>query len=170
MKLCLALLLAAAASDAPLFEDQFDGKLADGWSWVREDKGDWSVKVGALRIRATPGNLWEAENTARNLLLRSAPQGRKSFAAEVTVTHAPVTFAEPEGGFSIWAHTDVAIDELEFLRCALDAGVMVDPGSLFQVTPRAQIAMRLAFSNTPVDRLAEAARRLGRAIDRARTR
>ena len=86
LPLVLSLALLVAASDAPLFEDRFDGKLADGWSWVREDKGDWAVKDGALRIRATPGNLWEAENTARNLLLRPVPQRHKSFAAEVTVT------------------------------------------------------------------------------------
>src|SRR5437762_8546951 len=98
MKLAIALaVLLLAASDAPLFEDRFDGKLADGWSWVREDKGDWNVKDGTLRIRATPGNLWEAENTARNLLLRPPPQTKKTFAAEVTVTHAPVTFAEQAG-------------------------------------------------------------------------
>jgi regulation of enolase protein 1 (concanavalin A-like superfamily) len=105
MKLVLSIaLVLLAASDAPLFEDRFDGKLADGWSWVREDKGDWNVKDGTLRIRATPGNLWEAENTARNLLLRAAPQGKKSFAAEVTVTHAPVTFAEQAG--LLWYRDD----------------------------------------------------------------
>lgn len=82
--------------------------------------------------------------------------------------HAPVTFDEPEGGFSIWAKADVAVDELTFLRHALDAGVMVDPGSLFQVEPGKQLAMRLAFSNTPIDRIEEAARRLGRAIECAR--
>ena len=84
--------------------------------------------------------------------------------------HTPVTFDEPEGGFSIWAKADTAVDELTFLRHALDAGVMVDPGSLFQVERTNQLAMRLAFSNTPLDRIDEAARRLGRAIESARTR
>ena len=105
MKLPLVVaLLLLAASDAPQFEERFDGKLAEGWSWVREDKSDWRIKDGTLQIRATPGNLWEAENTARNLLLRPAPKDAKSFAAEVTVTHAPVTFAEQAG--LLWYRDD----------------------------------------------------------------
>ena len=36
---------APGAGDAPrervLFEDQFNGKLSDGWSWVYEDKANW---------------------------------------------------------------------------------------------------------------------------------
>ena len=89
--------LLAAAPAAVLFEDRFDGKLAAGWSWVREDKDDWRLEGGALRIRATPGNLWEARNGARNLLLRPPPEGTKSFVAEVTVTNAPATFGEQAG-------------------------------------------------------------------------
>jgi regulation of enolase protein 1 (concanavalin A-like superfamily) len=89
--------LLAAAEAAVLFEDRFDGKLADGWSWVREDKDDWRLDGGALRIRATPGNLWEGENTARNILLRPPPKDVESFVAEVAVTHAPVAFAEQAG-------------------------------------------------------------------------
>ena len=93
----MALFLAPGDKGAPLFEDRFDGKLADGWSWVREDKGDWRVEGGALRIRATPGNLWEKENTARNILLRPPPKDARSFVAEVTVAHGPVTFGEQAG-------------------------------------------------------------------------
>lgn len=82
--------------------------------------------------------------------------------------HVPVTFEEPEGGFSIWATTDIVGEELAFLRMAIDAGVMVDPGSLFQVEPAETLAMRLSFSNAPVDRIEEGARRLGRALERFR--
>ena len=98
-------LLLAVAPEAVLFEDRFDGKLADGWAWVREDKNDWRMKEGAgLQIRATPGNLWEAENTARNLLLRPPPRDAKEFVAEVTVSHAPETFGEQAGLF--WYRDD----------------------------------------------------------------
>ena len=98
MKLALAMtLLFALAADEVLFEDRFDGRLAAGWSWVREDKDHWRVEGGTLRILATPGNLWEVENTARNILLRHPPEGAASFVAEVTVTHGPVTFGEQAG-------------------------------------------------------------------------
>jgi hypothetical protein len=98
-------LVLALVSEAVLFEDRFDGKLADGWAWVREDKADWRLKDGGgLQIRATPGNLWEAENTARNLLLRPPPRDAKAFVVEVTVSHAPETFGEQAGLF--WYRDD----------------------------------------------------------------
>ena len=104
----LPALLALVAADAPaprvLFEDTFRQRLADGWTWVREDRGDWNVADGTLQIRLTPGNLWEKENTARNLLLRDAPAGGKSFAAEVTVSHSPVAFGEQAG--LLWYRDD----------------------------------------------------------------
>ena len=61
-----------------LFEEHFKGRLSDGWSWVREDRDAWELGDGVLRVRAAPGNLWEAENNARNLLLRPAPQKAQS--------------------------------------------------------------------------------------------
>ena len=97
-------LLLAAAPGAVLFEERFDGKLAEGWSWVREDKADWRVRGGSLQIRPTPGNLWEAENTARNILLRPPPDGAGAFVAEVTVSNAPPTFGEQAG--LLWYRDD----------------------------------------------------------------
>ena len=90
-------LLASAAPGGVLFEDRFDGKLADGWEWVREEKDGWRVKDGSLEVRASPGNLWEAQNTATNLLLRPVPGGAGTFVVEVTVTNAPATFGEQAG-------------------------------------------------------------------------
>lgn len=87
-----------------LFEEKFQGKLADGWSWIREDKDDWKVADGTLQIRAARGNLWEKENDARNLLLRPPPKDVKSFVAEVTVSHTPVTFGEQAG--LLWYRDD----------------------------------------------------------------
>ena len=75
-------------------------------------------------------------------------------------------FTEPDGGFSIWAETDRAADEVAFLEAALDAGVMVDPGSLFRVDASANLAMRLSFSSTPLDKFAEGTRRLSRALEK----
>ena len=104
------------------------------------------------------------------LVARARAEYAKRAHALVTAlrAHVAVTFEEPEGGFSIWATTDVAGDELALLRAALDEGVMVDPGSLFRVDPGETVAMRLSFSNVPLERIDEAARRLGRALDRFR--
>ena len=81
-------------------------------------------------------------------------------------THVPaLRFDEPEGGFSIWAHTDREGDEVALLQAAFDAGVMIDPGSLFRVDQVAPVSMRLSFSSTRIDQIDEGARRLARALD-----
>ena len=106
--LLLLILLAASGAETPtaavLFEESFKQRLAGGWSWVREDRDAWKLDDGTLQVRLTPGNLWEKENTARNLLLRDPPAGAKSFAAEVTVSHSPVAFGEQAG--LLWYRDD----------------------------------------------------------------
>lgn len=54
-------------------EDFADTTLADRWSWVREDSGNWSLtdRPGFLRITTQQGS----GPTARNLLLQEAPIG-----------------------------------------------------------------------------------------------
>jgi hypothetical protein len=67
-----------------VFEDGFEGKLAEGWSWLREDPAAWRFKDGALEIRVQPG----VADTVKNALVRKAPDRRTGkFAIEVTVTN-----------------------------------------------------------------------------------
>lgn len=61
-----------------LFRDDFDGVLATGWSWIREDPTHWNQTdaPGALRIVLQPGGIGSiASSPANNLLLRQAPDG-----------------------------------------------------------------------------------------------
>jgi 2-aminoadipate transaminase len=79
--------------------------------------------------------------------------------------HAPdLAYREPEGGFSIWVETDIAGDDLAFMRAALAAGVMVDPGSAFRPGPHDTLAFRLCYSHVAAGDLDEAIRRVGRAV------
>lgn len=74
--LCLCVLGCLAglnAAEQVLFEDRFDGKLAPGWTWIREDPAAWRVRDGALELRIQPGNLWGGANNAKNVLVRPAP-------------------------------------------------------------------------------------------------
>jgi 2-aminoadipate transaminase len=74
-------------------------------------------------------------------------------------------FAEPAGGFALFAETAYpaehpAADE-EWLRTATEHGVAFDPGSLFQVRPDpGSLAIRLCFSATEETALLEAVERL----------
>ena len=72
-----------AAEPKVLFEDKFDGKLGDGWTWLHENPDAWRIKDGALEIRVEPG----LAPTVKNALLRKSPDRSKTkFAVEVTIT------------------------------------------------------------------------------------
>lgn len=84
--------LLKAAEPRVVFEDHFEGKVADGWSWLREDGKTWRIKDGALEIRVEPG----VAPTVKNALVRKAPdRSRGKFAFDVTVTFT----AEPTRQF-----------------------------------------------------------------------
>src|SRR5215813_11538038 len=71
----MMLLVAATAcrADDLLFHDDFQGKLGDGWSWLREHREAWRVTSRGLEVRLECGNMWGPANDARNVLLRPAP-------------------------------------------------------------------------------------------------
>jgi len=74
---------AQAAEPQVVFEDRFDGKLGEGWSWLREDPKTWRIREGALEIRVEPG----VAQTVKNVLVREAPDRSKGkYAIEATVT------------------------------------------------------------------------------------
>ena len=74
----------AAAEPVVIFEDKFEGKLGEGWSWLREDAKTWRIKDGALEIRVEPG----LAKTVKNALVRKAPDRTKGkYAFEVTITN-----------------------------------------------------------------------------------
>jgi hypothetical protein len=85
-----------AGEPAVLFEDCFDGKLGDGWRWLREDPQAWRIKDGALEIRVQPG----VANTVKNALVREAPdrsEGKHAFDVTVTNTVRPTQQYEQAG-------------------------------------------------------------------------
>ncbi len=69
--------ITAACAEEVLFQDDFAGKLGDGWSWVREHPGAWRLTPGGLEVRVEPGNMWGPQNNARNVLVRPAPEARE---------------------------------------------------------------------------------------------
>ena len=80
-----------------LFEDNFDGKPGDGWTWLRENPQRWRVRQGALEIRIEPGDA----NTVKNALLRPAPDRREGrYAVEVTVTMEHLTQQYEQAGIT----------------------------------------------------------------------
>src|SRR5215471_12291879 len=56
-----------------LFQDDFAGKLGEGWSWIREHPQAWRVTPRGLEVLIEPGNMWGPSNDAKNVLVRPAP-------------------------------------------------------------------------------------------------
>jgi len=82
-----------------IFEDRFEGKLADGWSFLRENPAAWRIKDGALEIMVEPG----VANTVKNALVRAAPDRSKGkYAVEVTVTNTTAPTQQYEQAGITW--------------------------------------------------------------------
>jgi regulation of enolase protein 1 (concanavalin A-like superfamily) len=74
--LLLAVLAATACpglADEILFQDDFNFKLGEGWSWLREHPAAWRVRERGLEVRIEPGNMWGPANNASNVLVRTVP-------------------------------------------------------------------------------------------------
>jgi regulation of enolase protein 1 (concanavalin A-like superfamily) len=84
--LLMLLFLTATAVNAGdvLFRDDFQAKLGEGWSWVREHREAWRLAGRGLEVRIEPGNMWGPANDARNVLVRPAP-GTANEGIEVSV-------------------------------------------------------------------------------------
>lgn len=92
LRTLLALLLSGSATcgAAELFHDDFTNRLADGWSWIREDKSGWRATERGLEIRVQPGNMWGPANNATNVLVRLLPNTTNaSIEISVTVENRP---------------------------------------------------------------------------------
>jgi hypothetical protein len=99
--------LAARRSAAAelIFVDDFRGKLADGWSWEREDRPAWRVGPDALEVRVQPGNMWGAANNAKNVLFRPIPAPADA-PVEISVTFSNAPTAQWEQANLVWFYDD----------------------------------------------------------------
>jgi len=89
------------SNEQVVFEDNFDGKLDEGWTWLREAPEHWRIRDGGLEIRVEPG----VANTVKNALLRPTPNRNEgTYAIEVTVTnHTRPTQQYEQAGIT-WYH------------------------------------------------------------------
>lgn len=103
--LVLASVAGAGEKEKPLFTETFTDKLADGWTWVREDPKGWRLDKGTLVVRTSAGGLWMKDNNGGNILLRTPPKMQKGkLAVEVLVDIEPTNQYENAG--LIWYYDD----------------------------------------------------------------
>jgi hypothetical protein len=91
--------------NAATFRDTFKPKLAEGWTWLREDPAAWGVGAHRLEVRVQPGNMWGPANDAKNVLLRPAPHPSKS-PVEVTAAVENKPTGQWEQVDLVWYYDD----------------------------------------------------------------
>lgn len=78
----------ATATTGPVvvFRDDFNGALAEGWGWLRQESTYWNLTdaPGSLRITLQDGFI--ALSSAKNVLVRNAPSGNFEIATFVRFT------------------------------------------------------------------------------------
>jgi hypothetical protein len=120
---CVFLGLESNAAERVVFEDHFDGKLADGWRWLRENSEAWRIKDGALEIRVEPG----AAGDVKNALVRQAPDRTKGkYAIEVTVTSNTVPSEQFEQAGITWYIKEQP--SFKLVKERVDGTLMIIPG------------------------------------------
>ena len=120
-----SVLLGPAGDEKPLFEDGFDGRLAPGWEWVREDKDEWRIREEGLEVHSQFGRIWGG-NDAKNLLLAKKVKP-ENMAAVVSVAHEPKEKWEQAG--LLWY-----VDDDNFVKLISE---QID-GKMYVVTAREQ--------------------------------
>jgi len=128
-----------AAEGRVIFEDGFNGKLAGGWTWLRENPGAWRIKDDGLEIRVEPG----VAGTVKNALLRAAPdRSRGRFAVEVTVTNTARPTQPYEQAGITWYHGGKPVFKL--VKELVDGKIMIIPGR--KPMPSQKVRLRLIVS------------------------
>ncbi|MHC4742547.1 MAG: 3-keto-disaccharide hydrolase [Planctomycetota bacterium] len=105
-----------------LFEDTFDGKLGEGWTWLREEKNAWRIKDNALEIQVQPG----VAHNVKNALVRKSPDRSKvMFAVDVTVTNTTVPIQQYEQAGITWYSNGKPVFKL--VKELVDGQLMIIP-------------------------------------------
>jgi len=103
--LVTVLVIANSSAVEVLFQDDFKGKLGDGWSWRREHREAWRVTDRGLEVRIEPGNMWGPANNAKNVLLRPAPNASAD-EIEISVKVETHPTSQYEQADLVWYYDD----------------------------------------------------------------
>jgi len=131
---------AQAAEPRVVFEDRLEGKVGEGWSWLREDAKTWRIKDGALEIRVEPG----VAPSVKNALLRKAPDwSKRKHAFEVTITFtADPTRQYEQAGITLYQGTNPVF---KLVHEFIDGKTYIIPGKI----PTTTKTMQLRLVTTP---------------------
>lgn len=96
---------APSAQGELLFQDDFNGTMADGWAFEREVRTHWRASSRGLEVCVQPGNMWGGANNAKNVLLRAIPAPTNT-PIEISVTISNQPTAQWEQANLVWFYDD----------------------------------------------------------------
>ncbi|MHC4461419.1 MAG: 3-keto-disaccharide hydrolase [Planctomycetota bacterium] len=106
-----------------IFEDRFEGKAGEGWSWLRENPKTWRISDEGLEICVEPG----AANNVKNALVREAPDRSKGkYGIDVTVTSHSVPTRQYEQAGITWYNNGRPVFKL--VKELVSGELMIIPG------------------------------------------
>jgi hypothetical protein len=111
-------------------------KLAEGWTWLRENPKAWRHSKKGLEIRVEPG----LADTVKNALVRKAPdRSRGKYAVEVTVEQTSAPTHQYEQAGVTWYQGSKPVFKLvhEFI----DGKTYIIPGKKPTKTRRVQLRL-----------------------------
>jgi hypothetical protein len=125
-------------AETVVFEEPFDKKLRDGWSWLREVAEDWRIQNDALEIKMEP----LPQNGARNILYRKPPkkdEGDFNVSVELK-TSQPYSNQYQQAGI-YWMQGDAV--KYKFVMERIDGQLYVFPGKIPLETEHVVLRVRI---------------------------
>lgn len=132
--------------DIKSVSDEFDGTVGSQWKWIRENKVNHSLskKTGALTITSEIGDVSEATNNAKNMLLQSA-NNDWTIETKLVCSRTP---SQPENAGILVYQNDANFVKLMF-RAAIKTtnNRQVQPGTIDLMMEENDIAKSVATFN-----------------------
>lgn len=136
--IALVILLGMSSTGQTVFEDQFEGRLGEGWRWLRENPGAWRFREGALEIRVEPG----VADTVRNALVREAPdRGIGTCVVEVVVANTVRPTEQYEQAGITWYCGGKPV--IKLVKELIDGDLYIIPGKIPMVSESVRLRLTL---------------------------
>ncbi|MEI5676385.1 MULTISPECIES: alpha-L-arabinofuranosidase C-terminal domain-containing protein [unclassified Nocardioides] len=116
----------AGAADEPVtWTDTFDGSTLDRrWEVVNPQPSALAVSGGSLRITGQPGDTWQTNNTAKNVVMLDVPAGDFTATADVSAAVAKVYQG---AGLIAWKDMDNYVRSgLTFVGSLAPSGIAIE--------------------------------------------
>lgn len=133
----------ATAADSVTWSDSFDGSaLGARWDVINPEPSALEVSGGALHLSGQPGDTWQTNNSAKNVVMLDVPAGDFTATAELS---APVAKVYQGAGLIAWQDMD------NYVRAGLTYVGSLSPSGIAIETDREAAATfsAVAFADRP---------------------